>query len=1177
MFVRNFRHPLLLTSVVFIAACGSGGGDEGNTSPIDDRPGPGPIMIIGNTCTGANGAIPVDQDSDNDGLPDCDELIEYNTNPELADTDGDGLNDMLEVVTFDPDSNLVRRNPLVSDLARIAIDLTSVPQIELSFTDSNQTTQSIATSHDQSVSSGTSTSRGSESSRQLAVGHTLSVEATQTVGVEVSTSPTDLGVSTSYEASLSTGLQSSRTQTTGSTVSWTNEQRQENANTFSRAEEVSNTTGTVFDGGTLRVTAQVRNDGSLAYDLENLTLSAFIFDPSRPFEMEPVGNLTFSGGTFPTTSVTTNSLSAPFNFSLDLTLPQARRLLRDSENLVIAPATFRLIDQQNRSLLLLDEDVAAQTAKIFIDFGVQSNRLETHRVAVNMGNGRRSINAARALNEVLGLQVVEGEGSWIFGSQGAATQTNGGVTSIAGFAMSSDRNQYWYGALNSSTADSSGSRTTEVLNLLQAGYALSDIELRAGDTLAFVLVTDSDRDALPNRYEMEFGTDPQRLDTDGDTLGDATEIYGSDLSGPPCNLGPGNVFVSDPRLADSDADGTDDATEIANCENPSFRVIADAGQDQTVNAGMSVTLSGQAQGIFSGQPQYSWRQMSGPSVLVNGEPTMSLQGVSPQFMAPDEVSTLSFTLDVEVDGGMSSDQVTVQVQRDRSAAVYVSSANSGSEDGSINAPFATLQRAVSSLSPGEDLYVMTAINDGEVLPYSLASSLEIPDGTNMYGGYNNNWIRDVETQLTPVVLQGNPGSEGVFSYQSISGQMELSGFALSAQTGTSQPSDNMAALFVAGGAGTFTVENNVLIAGDVNASPTAIPGSSYGARITSLARLEFLDNQVIAGAGGTGSAGSTGSNGESGRGGSSGSGRSGGRGASGRGGADGGGGGEGATGLECGGFRGGNAGGAGAGNSGSGGSAGGGTGRAGRPGNAGSAGSAAGLFESSSGMFMPASGNTGTSGGNGTGGGGGGGGHADGFGACGGGGGGGGEAGTGSAPGGGGNGGGSSIGVWLYEVNDSQLRGNTITATNGGEAGTGGSAGTAGGGGAGGGGAAGVVVGFQRGGRGGNGGRGGSGGRGGDGSGGAGGPSIGIFVGPNLTPFIQNNGITTGQGGDGGANGNSGSGGDSVGIYDANTNDGAVPVNIDNRFTLGMPGENGTPSNGGSTGANGCSGETNCL
>jgi len=333
---------------VLASSCGGGSGNNGSGGQIIDDAN----CLSGNSTT----------DQDSDGLSDCAEL-ELGTNPVVADTDGDGFNDGVEQARFDPSGNATRFNPRVADLARIAVDLVSVPQIRLNFTESNGSTRTVETAHEQGSSNGVSIDLGGESTRQLAVGHTISSSSTITIGTEVSVSPTELGASASFEASVSAGLERSSTQTSGSNANWTQSQQSENSETFAESESLANTSGTQFTGVTIRVSVRIRNEGALAYDLENLTLSAFRLDPSRPFDVEPVATLEFADGGFPPTSITPGLTSTPLNFSAELSLAQARHLLCDSSDLMILPATFRLLDSENRSLLLREQEVAAQTAR----------------------------------------------------------------------------------------------------------------------------------------------------------------------------------------------------------------------------------------------------------------------------------------------------------------------------------------------------------------------------------------------------------------------------------------------------------------------------------------------------------------------------------------------------------------------------------------------------------------------------------------------------------------------------------------------------------------------------------------------------------------------------------------------------------------------------------------------
>lgn len=1124
------------------------------------------------------------KDTDQDKLSDCDELFIHGTNLFLPDTDGDGFEDGNEINLFDPLNSFTRYNPRVSDLAKIAIDITSVPQIELVFNTSSSGTQTVATEHSQSNSIGVSNDWGGESTRQVEIGHTLSIETTQTVGTEVSVSLTDIGGSANYESSLSLGMEQSQTQSYGSSVNWSESQQQENTKTYNESREYSESNGTEYTGGTLKVTAKVRNDGLLAYDLENLTLSAFIYDPKRPFDQTPVGNLSFSGGGFPATSITTQSQSAPLNFTAELSLPKAQQLLRDSSQLVITPATYRLVNQDNRSALLSDQDIASRTATIIIDYGINDGRLNSHKVAVNLGRGDKSVSALTALKDILGLTVSQGVGQWKFGDETTPRNTANGLIALGNTAISIDQNSYWLAAWNHT--DGNGGRVTDLLNVLNEDYDLNNIKLRAGDVLNLVYVSDKDRDGLADRFEKEYGTDPLKLDSDTDTLHDAEEIYGwlSNLDTPPCDQGELKRITSNPLKADSDNDGTDDATEKANCENPNFLVIAEAGNQKIVNVNSAVTLSGLADGIFTEQPSFEWRLLKGPNVLVDGKPTREISGKNPSFKAPAHVSTLVFELTVSVEGESNTDQVIVQVQKDRNQAVYVGTNTSDFADGSQDSPYSSLENALNNISAGDDLYVMTPTVKGSPQPYLLVNSLEIPDGTDLYGGYDSNWVRDL-SQPTSIILNAGVNMQPVLSYQNITQTQYLSGFSLITKTGKTKPSHNLVTLKVIGkNQGTLVVEDNRIQTANVHTTQTQKPGSSYGAYVKDIAKLIFRNNDVKSGNGGNGLTGSNKSRPQKADNGNKASGNSGAKGGSGNPGGNGGSGGTGGNNIisntkGSGGSRGGKVGSLAGGSGGNGGNPGK-KGSSGTAGENGAPGKKAGDFNPNLAFYTPVNGNVGVNGGHGTGGGGGGGGNMGGT-QSGGGGGGGGEGGTGGQAGTAGNGGGGSIGIWLINVPNVVINNNRIQAANGGYAGHGGLGAPGGYGGNGGKWASGSESCFlgacDRGAGGGYGGNGGQGGNGGDGSGGTGGPSFAIFVGANISPIVENNQLIGGKGGNGGKYGNTGNGGDSVLVFDANPSDGKKPILRNNTPTLGIGGTRGTTAtDGGKTGSDGCKGIQNC-
>ncbi|MCP5284837.1 MAG: hypothetical protein H6933_08060 [Burkholderiaceae bacterium] len=413
--------------------------------------------------------------------------------------------------------------------------------------------------------------------------------------------------------------------------------------------------------------------------------------------------------------------------------------------------------------------------------------------------------------------------------------------------------------------------------------------------------------------------------------------------------------------------------------------VAAAGADQMASRTSAVTLDGRGSSDADGNTlSYRWRQTAGTDVTGGSG---VLEGATPSFTAPADVQTLEFELVVN-DGTASSagDRVMIHVLEDAAAALFVDAAagSDSSGTGSMAAPYATVRHALAQVGSSQgDLYLRSG--SGQTYDES-GSTLAMPSGTSLYGGYGSGWVRDADARKAEV----RTNSLGV-RYSAVNHDTWVSGLMVRA-AGSANAGDSVTGIRATGnGAARMTVAFNDVVAGDVGPGTADSPASSYGVYVTSMAFADVHDNSITAGAGGIGSAGTTGARGADGSNGSNGnrdsgrrapggSGGPGGNGGSGgeRGGGINGNGGAGATGNDGsaplgGSVPGGSAGSAGSGNTADGGG-GGGFGNTGGPGMPGVAGGGAGTTNAS---FMAARGATGGTGGVGSGGGGGGGGEAN--------------------------------------------------------------------------------------------------------------------------------------------------------------------------------------------------------
>jgi hypothetical protein len=1129
-----------------LAACGGGGGSPEPTPTPTSSPTPTPTPP------------PSAKDTDGDGLTDAEE-IQIGTHPSVRDTDGDGFLDKEEVENWDPGTgNHLRFNPLVADVPRLRVQRLGTPDIQLiaETVESGAFTRGMSNESENEVK--VTTDRGRTNTHVVEEQHAVNVNAE----VKKRGPITSGKVEASYDYE--------HTDTTTETNYWNETKvesnRQASSDFFSKMESETVTT----KGGEIKILMGLLNDGDVSYTVNNMDLTAYMENAQKPGDLIAVGTLTHAGSmTFTPNPLGSqiNPTSAdftPFTFEYTTANPeQIRRVLEQSNQLILKPANLSLTGTRpDVDLNLAAQNIRARTAEVIIDYGdSQARRTERYRVAVDNGNGS-SLSFDDLMSDRLNV-------AYSFSAQtfpGVSGSFNG-LSSVRSLAMNSGTHSYWLVA-HTFTPDGSpvGTTDTRLYNILNESYSAASINLRKGDVLHLVYVTDTDLDGLSDRLEVLQGTDLNNADSDGDGLDDAMEIYGwfSNLASPPCDVGEQHLVFSNPLLADSDGDNLTDLFEFDACTNPKGDLSINAGGDQLVSVGGNIALNAQAENFLNAASlQYQWVQTDGVSV---GQlpATASLN-----FSAPAGVSRLEFEVTVtDVDNGQSaSDRVAVFVANDAARAVFIDPDfgddfnNSGI---SPDSPLKSIDRAL-TLFPGDDLYLNTP--DGGAV-YQLAETLN-PGTGSLYGGFDLDWTHDPANAPTPIVMD-----QAVAIHLDSSSEQTLSGISILARP----PADgkvNSAAIEAVGTAGHLILDRVIAQGGNLSVPATMteaqinayVAGSSYGVIASSLERLDILSSQLTGGSGGPGVKGVTGAPGRTGDRGTNASGTTGGGGGTGHNGENGGKGANAAAVAVCaagssgakgtnsvnnsGGTISGGAGGA-AGTAtfvvvvcsdmsagGSGGSV---TTRA----RTGSQGAGAGNSTGFNGVsYLPNAGGTGGQGTGGAGGGGGGSGPGLDFNA-GGGGGGGGEGGEGGLGGRGGRGAGGSFGLAVSAVTFVSVSDSTISSANGVSGGAGGNGGT---GGDGGGGGTGADSGIRKG---GNGGSGGPGGHGGAGGGGSGGPVAGILLLNNSTLDLLDSVITTGNAGNG-SSPNRGQGGWNYGIFQVGS---SVNRTTGSSYQLGLAGNN---------------------
>ena len=502
-----------------------------------------------------------DDDTDGDGLLDCDEAEFHGTSPLHADSDGDGLDDRTEERDFTSRFPTIS-NPLIADVPQLRVELVGVPSIRLEKQIGQEQTEEITMTEGEETSLAVETSQTDTRTRSVEQTTTHTLGAQQ----EFSLVPPKFGDTTvSYEASFSNST------TDETSVSWSRGSTETLSRFAERATSEARTSDQRLVGGKIRVGVLLRNIGEVPLRVRNFGLTALLRNPENRDQFDVIANLGLQSysGDLPAMGRRgeANDAVGPVSFEADLTLDDALALLRDPNGLVLQVSGFDLDVSHRPSdgvpffVNWVHNATALRTAPLIVDYGPDREQ-ERHLVATNVhfdGTARRPSEAlgvcmSELLQEFLHLEEgVDYSVSELQVVDAATGEPTGNatrkLTGFRGVESNPEINGFWTLSSNSQSLEDD-----------PYFYDFDELVVRSGEVFHLVYVEDRDGDGLGHREEHLYGTDDSRSDSDDDGLGDFEEtrhgwtvtlIDGSE---------PYTAFAN-PASADGDADGLDDSRE----------------------------------------------------------------------------------------------------------------------------------------------------------------------------------------------------------------------------------------------------------------------------------------------------------------------------------------------------------------------------------------------------------------------------------------------------------------------------------------------------------------------------------------------------------------------------------------------------------------------------------------
>ncbi|MEM6956239.1 MAG: hypothetical protein AAF645_11140 [Myxococcota bacterium] len=507
------------------------------------------------------GSSPTNVDSDGDGggnsaFFDGSEVERFGTSPALADSDGDGRSDFVEI-------NQNSTNPLLAD----------IPRPRLRFVGELDLGVNVVLQSGEEVMNAVSTSLAREATQTdtetSTVATTESISRSMTIGSEASAGlPLTVGVGVSGELTQAQGFVGEES------ASWTNETSTAVQNAF---EEISGRIATenqTITDGTLAMQLSVQNAGTRTFAMRDVVVTALRRDLRRG-TFTSVATLALPDAANDLV-LGEGQTAGPFRVESTIAANSALDLLANPAGLLFRVASFNLEDRTGENFeFSVGETTASRTALLTIDFGGE-RPLESYRVATNIertaGGGSAGVRLADVMENVLGLAL--GEGYETLETEEGVAVLNG-IRGVRSEESGERAARFW--VVIGGTEQSLPSSQPIERRVLDPNVPFGDKRLLPRDQVFLAYVSDRDGDGLFTREENLYRTSDDDPDSDGDGLTDFEEVRDGWRVGARLPLyEESNQVFSNPLFADLDGDGLTDAEERDAMTDPNR---ADTDQD----------------------------------------------------------------------------------------------------------------------------------------------------------------------------------------------------------------------------------------------------------------------------------------------------------------------------------------------------------------------------------------------------------------------------------------------------------------------------------------------------------------------------------------------------------------------------------------------------------------------